>query len=42
MNTPFLLERQLSAHDESTYYGMCEGVNDIISNLVYVSGMTLA
>lgn len=33
---------QLSEEDELTYFEMCEGVNDIISNLVYVSGMTLA
>ncbi len=33
---------ELSEDDEYTYYAMCEGVNDIISNLVYVSGMTLA
>ena len=37
-----LYEGQLSENDELTYFEMCEGVNDIISNLVYVEGMTLA
>lgn len=35
-------EGQLSEKNELTYYEMCEGVNDIISYLVYVEGMTLA
>ncbi len=33
---------QLSESDELTYFEMCEGVNDIISHLVYVNGLALA
>lgn len=38
----YLYDGQLSEKNESEYYDMCEGLNDIISNLVYSEGLTLA
>jgi len=34
-------EGSLPENLELTYYEMCEGINDIISNLVYKNGMTI-